>query len=232
MSDDPKISERYRDLPREEPTRALDDAILAASRRAVQSRPAPLVAPSGRRRWYVPVAAAAVITLAVAVTLHVQHDRPGEEVDAVSPSTKAQEAPKAGVLRQAPSGEARRDAARPGFTPDPKPAADGDVASLEKRSNADAPTRAPGPAQAPAPSTAPAEAPASAPAPAAQAGGARSEMARASVARTPEMELERIAGLRAAGRHEEADKALAEFRKRYPDYRLSEELKAKVEKRQ
>ena len=58
MSDDPKISERYRELPREEPPRALDDAILAASRRAVQARPAPLVAPDraaplvlpGRRR--------------------------------------------------------------------------------------------------------------------------------------------------------------------------------------
>jgi len=93
MSDDPKISQRYRELPREEPPRALDDAILAASRRAVQSRPAPLVAPTGRRRWYVPVAAAAVITLAVAVTLHIQHDRPSEEIDAVAPAMKVQETP-------------------------------------------------------------------------------------------------------------------------------------------
>jgi len=46
------------------------------------------------------------------------------------------------------------------------------------------------------------------------------------------VQLERIARLRAAGRHEDADKALAQFRKRYPDYRLSDEMKAKVEKPQ
>ena len=34
MSDEQKISERYRELPREEPPRALDEKILAASRRA------------------------------------------------------------------------------------------------------------------------------------------------------------------------------------------------------
>ena len=66
---DPDVSRRYRELGAEEPPRALDDAILAASRRAVASRPAPLVAPTGRRRWYFPVAAAAIITLAVAVTV-------------------------------------------------------------------------------------------------------------------------------------------------------------------
>ena len=32
------------------------------------------------------------------------------------------------------------------------------------------------------------------------------------------------------GRHEEADKALAEFRKRYPDYRISDEMREKVER--
>jgi hypothetical protein len=56
-------------------------------------------------------------------------------------------------------------------------------------------------------------------------------MARASSEQGPEVELERIARLRAAGRDEEADRALAEFRKRYPDYRLSDLMKARVEKR-
>ena len=46
----------------------------------------------------------------------------------------------------------------------------------------------------------------------------------------PEQWLERIAELRKQGKHEEADKALAEFRRAYPDYRLSEEMRAKVEK--
>jgi len=218
MNDDPKLSQRYRELPREEPPRALDDAILAASRRAVQ-----------RRRWYVPLAAAAVITFAVAVTLHVQHDRPGEEIDAVSPAMQVQKAPQP----EAPKAEAPRRA--PERLPQP-------FSSAERADSASAPAAAPAPA-------APAEAPAaqsagkevgelaSAPTAGARASRderprAQSQMARATIEQTPEAQLERIARLRAAGRHEEADRALAEFRKRYPDYRLSDEMKAKVEKRQ
>jgi len=47
---------------------------------------------------------------------------------------------------------------------------------------------------------------------------------------TPERLLERIAELRKEGRHDEADKALAEFRQRYPDYRIPEEILKKVER--
>jgi hypothetical protein len=50
-------------------------------------------------------------------------------------------------------------------------------------------------------------------------------------AQSPEQALQGIADLRRQGRHEEADKALAEFRRRYPDYRLSEEMRAKVERK-
>jgi len=46
----------------------------------------------------------------------------------------------------------------------------------------------------------------------------------------PEQLLERIAELRQQGRHEEADTALAEFRQRYPEYRISEEMLKKVER--
>jgi hypothetical protein len=46
----------------------------------------------------------------------------------------------------------------------------------------------------------------------------------------PEKWLERIALLRQEGRHDEADQQLAEFRKRYPDFRISEEMLKKVEK--
>ena len=48
---------------------------------------------------------------------------------------------------------------------------------------------------------------------------------------TPEKWLERIAELRREGKHDEADKALAEFRKRYPDYRISESMLERVERR-
>ena len=43
--------------------------------------------------------------------------------------------------------------------------------------------------------------------------------------------LERIARLREEGKHEDADRALAEFRKRYPDFRISEEMLRRVEKK-
>ena len=76
--DDDKILRRYRELPREEPPRHLDDAILAAARRAVHTRPAPLVVPTGRQRWYFPLAAAAIIVLAVAVTMHMEREQPAE----------------------------------------------------------------------------------------------------------------------------------------------------------
>ena len=48
---------------------------------------------------------------------------------------------------------------------------------------------------------------------------------------TPERELERIAELRKAGKHDEADKALVEFRKRYPDYKIPEAMRERVERR-
>jgi hypothetical protein len=237
MSDDPKLSQRYRELPREEPPRALDDAILAASRRAVEARPAPLVAPTGRRRWYFPVAAAAVIVLAVAVVAHVDRERPDGEILASSaPAPEAQpsaveerkaEAPKAAA-------EAPRQAAKPAgpqFTPDPRR------------------DSSPPAAAAPAPAPAAPRREATDDLRERDAGGNRAlakSQRRASdsgsvsagapvlaqIARSPEQWLQGIADLRRQGRHEEADRELAEFRKRYPDYRLSEEMKAKVEKPQ
>jgi len=47
----------------------------------------------------------------------------------------------------------------------------------------------------------------------------------------PERWLEQIAELRKEGKHDDADKLLAEFRKTYPDYRISDEMRAKVEKK-
>lgn len=47
---------------------------------------------------------------------------------------------------------------------------------------------------------------------------------------TPEKWLERIAVLRGEGKHEEADKALVEFRQRYPEYRIPEAMLQKVQR--
>ena len=47
-------------------------------------------------------------------------------------------------------------------------------------------------------------------------------------AETPERQLERVASLRREGKHAEADKLLAEFRQRYPQYRIPEAMLEKV----
>jgi len=262
MSDDQKISQRYHGLPPEEPPRHVDEAILSAARRAVSARPAPLVVPSGRSRWYFPLAAAAVIVLAVAVTVHVQREQPDAEapgevlMQQSTPARKLQDFapdPKPQPLPKLPSvpAEARE-------APAPPPAAaveemrmksdevrasqDSARAEAERAAAAAAP-QATEPAAAkalmgraetaPPPRVQAAPAPAAKPAPALR----RDEVARqsSSVARftahSPEQWLQGIADLRRQRRHEEADKELAEFRKRHPDYRISESMLEKVEKK-
>jgi hypothetical protein len=65
-----RLDAAYRAIAREEPRAAIDDAILAASRRAVAK-------PSAARRWAAPVSIAAVLVLAFGVTLHMQQESPG-----------------------------------------------------------------------------------------------------------------------------------------------------------
>jgi hypothetical protein len=227
MTDDDDISRRYRELPREEPPRHLDDAIRAAARRVVHTRPAPLVVPTGRQRWYFPLAAAAIIVLAVAVTMHVEREQPGEEIVSAQGTPaeevkveKPQSAPQPERRRKTESADSRelRDAAPPPeLQKAPEPAAP-PVATQDAIRGAQESARAPAAPQANA-----------------QLGradeGRRAASLSAFALQSPEQWLQGIADLRRQGRHEEADKSLAEFRKRYPDYRISKEVLEQLEKR-
>jgi hypothetical protein len=206
---DPKVSQRYREWSREEPSRELDQTILAAAHRSVGKAHAPLVVPAGRHRWYYSLAAAAVLVLAIAVTVQVEHQQPEVEAPVAAPVAKQQvqsrtERPHAHVP-EAPPAPAPDAAAR---------RAEENRLALDKAMRAEAEAKAAG-------------ARARGDAEAARAAAAPAQYAPL----TPERELERIAELRRMGRDEEADKALAEFRKRYPDYAMSQEMRAKVERK-
>jgi hypothetical protein len=230
MSDetrDPKVSQRYRELQAPEPRAETDAAILAAARRAAKARPAPLVAPSGRQRWYFPLAAAAVIALAVAVTLHIERERPNLEdsnIAAIPPAppqaAKDDPAPKEPIqeplTKPAPAEQA------PPQSPRVKNRAE-EKREQAPRAAASAPADAAGERQAePLAKRAP---------PAAARNDAQAGAQAFGLAESPERWLERIAELRQQGRDKEADESLAEFRKRFPDYRIPQSMLEKIEKK-
>ena len=188
--EDRELSERYRELGREQPPRELDAKILAAAR----ARP-------GLRRWALPLSIAAVIVLSATVTLEMQRERAQPENRIETPQQQKIEA---------------QTAPAPVPTAPPAPAA--------KRA-VDVSTSAPA-AGRPSRESADRErferaAPVAAEERAKQLGAAES----------PERWLERIAELRRAGRDDEADRLLAEFRRQFPDYRIPEAMRGRVERR-
>jgi hypothetical protein len=269
---DDKLLRRYRSLSREEPPRALDEAILAASRRAVAR-------PTLARRWAAPVSIAAVLVLAFGVTLEMQREQPGveykeparRETYATAPGEPSPAAPPAAGAPQvaaAPRDKAlaeRRSAspaparkpvtvapeearpfpgkpaldtmAAPRFSPTAPPPAEPAAASdsLKDATAFGAPAAASESRKdANAAPAAPAR-PASATMAAPLAKRAKSDAAPAAAALAPqsaeERELERIARLREAGSPAEADKALEEFRRAHPDFRIPEAMWERVKPR-
>jgi hypothetical protein len=96
---DDKLKKAYRELGTEEPGPALDQSILAAAHRAVAPRRA-------TQRWAVPVSLAAVLVLAVGVTLRMQQESPGIEVappnDYRVPPSRSEPAPAPPVVAPQP----------------------------------------------------------------------------------------------------------------------------------
>jgi hypothetical protein len=216
-----KVSHLYRGLARAEPPAQLDAAIRNEARRALALHPAPLVPPTGRRSWYFPFAAAAVIVLAVAVSWQMereQGDPLGSAADAVrSAPMQAERKDERPALEQKPQARARKEAQQP------KAKVEADIGARPQ---------APKPAESLAKQSAPAEAASAPAAPAAAPARERAELRAQAfgAAEPPERWLERIALLREQGRHEDADRQLAEFRKRYPDFRIPAEMLKRVEK--
>jgi hypothetical protein len=207
------------------------------------THPAPLVTPTGRRSWHYPVAAAAVIVLAVAVTWHVEREQPDSASlhdnvaslpaappppqsvapEAALPERKL-EAPQAFRREAAP--QQRRDA--PSLPRAPEAAGKSDAAKGAEAAEPAKPAAAPPVAAGAARDSVAAQSAERAPASVMRA---PAENRLAKVQEPPETWLERIAQLRKDGKNDEADKQLAEFRKRYPDYRIAPELLEKVEKK-
>ena len=259
MAEPDKLDESYRRLAREEPSASIDTAILAASRRA-------LGRPSLTRRWAMPVSIAAVLVLAVGVTLRMQQEQPGIELQEpaarIAPPQAAAPAPERKPAEAAP--EVARVEVEQAPAPEkkllkraaPKPFADSRnviPAPAPAAPPAAAPAAPPAPEpQAIAPPRAEPALPAAPPARAAAAPSAQGSAALQSVAprakreaaadssrevkaavilSDEERELERIARLRAEGKHEEADKALEEFRRKHPAFRIPEAMWERVKPR-
>jgi hypothetical protein len=198
---DEKVSAGYRALGCEEPPRALDDAILERARH----RPS---------RWRVPLSVAAVLVLAVGVTLRMLPQQPQAESLALAPQVL--EAPRPAA-----------PAPRPKAAEAPQPAAPAPAQKASEAPRPAAPVQESKEPVAPAAGAADAVgAVASAPGLAAESRLRKESSAKLAQAElTPEAWLTRIAELRKQGRTREADESLAEFKKRYPDYRIPEPLR-------
>jgi len=253
---DPQVSAAYRELGAEEPPRALDEAILSAARRQTRPWTKRYAVPLGLAAVLV---LSVTVTLRMQheqpgiETLQVEKEqvsaapaqepvlklKPEVQLKAAEPPARqrqakaeAQDAPKAFA-------EARREQAPPAPAPASAPmqapvaatapSAVGSAASRADRMDFGRSTESSvtgsNARQAEERTSRDAEAAARAP----QVGPLRA-LAKSS-AEAPEPELERIAQLRREGKHEEADKALAEFRKRFPDYPMTDAMRERVERR-
>ena len=155
----------------------------------------------GLRRWALPLSVAAVIVLSVTVTLEMQHERAQPENRIETPQEPKIES------QTAPASVAKAPSAP----------------ALERK--IDMSTNAPAAARLSRESADRERFERAAPA------AAEERAQQLGADQSPERWLERIAELRRAGRDDEADRLLAEFRRRFPDYRIPEATLRRVERR-
>ncbi|HEY9104084.1 hypothetical protein [Chitinimonas sp.] len=173
--DDTTLSQAYQALPKPEPSAALDAAILAAAREAVQPSAQVIAFPKRRRNWSVPLGLAASLVIAVGLGYQLQQSGEGRldnsEAKVVvpgptspAPAAAAPALPKADQIT--PPAELQTDAQA---TP-PAPSQAAATARREVMAEAKQRAKEPQPAASPAPQAAPevampAPAPAAPPAP-------------------------------------------------------------------
>ena len=217
---DDRLERTYRSLAREEPPASLDARVLAAARRAVAR-------PSLARRWGVPVSLAALLVLAIGVTLEMQHEERG--VESSTPEEPAASATRAAPEPQSAPLNAPAAHEAPATRELAKPFAGAPAAEPSRSNLAPQATRVQPAPMAPPPAAERRFAgPAASMAKRSAAGASADAMTRSP---SPVDELEKIAKLRESGRDAEADRALDEFRKRFPDYRIDEATWERVKPR-
>ncbi|HEX4986709.1 MAG TPA: hypothetical protein VFV71_11665 [Burkholderiales bacterium] len=233
-----EVSERYRIAGGEEPSRGVDEAVLAAARRETE-------APRRRAAWRVPASIAAVFVLAVSLGLVLRGNEPllpsleapgkadvEQETRLAKPEQLAMKAPRPKTEAYREARPSRERTARPDREPVVRDEA---AAKIAQPAPPAAPAGIPPPAQsgraAPAPSAgAPgangAQAPAAdaLPAPRATAQALRKQKSEAAP-QPPREWLRRIDELAKAGREAEARDELLAFRRQYPAYEIPAALR-------
>ena len=254
MQPDDEVTKRYRGIAREEPSASMDAAILAASRRAL----APSL--SRRWGVPVSIAAVLVLTFGLTLEMRHEEPGIESSLPATSPEAAPPAQPAAPPAKDSLSGvpqavtrpqELRKQRTREEIKPAireqkiEQPAQE--EPSAKRYGPAAFPAAPPAPAAqsalpaaaAPAPQRMQSQdmnaSPAPALAPRAKAAaGAALRMAPAQAESDSDAavrELERIAALRAAGRDAEADKALDDFLRDHPGYRIPEAMWERVKPR-
>jgi hypothetical protein len=244
---DPQLSRLCREQAQDEPSAAMDQRILAAARQAVAPQEASTRRTGWWQRWRLPLSLATTVMLTVSLALLVERQPQERSVESSRAKGRAEDHPQYTPQRTAKPAEPVPQTEPLAAPPAKKIKSDTRVSNGERdlapysNSAADQALNTEIPANKaermpPAPAGIASEIstkgemralPAAAPAPALSATRQATPLAksRADSTRPPEVWLEEIRALRRAGKTEEADRQLREFRLAHPDFPLPEEFR-------